>query len=656
MSDNTTTTALTPDETLALETFHRTEREVLTAANDPILVKMLAEERIESEELDTRLLGRLLHYLRPHRALALTAVALAFVEAFLMTLPAYLVGMAVDQIESHGQRDLSAFDRFWVDAAQSFASANPEQLGARVILFFGLAVLAIWVGRWAVAVGATFLVQKLGQSVVHDLRVDVYTHISGMDQGWFQKNPVGRLVNRTTFDIQAISELFSDAFAEGLRDSLFILVLIAFMFAVDPVLAAILVFAFPLLAGVSVWYRAAARPAMRTNSAVQSRMNSWLAENLQGMRENQLYRREDRRRAEFKALTDAHQTSARAMIHAWGLLRPLMMLISGVFTVAVLWVGYNRVGAGVASVGVLLTFLQYTTRLWIPVRNLTEKFNLIQTSLTSGERIMDVLDAPSAMTDAETADPALAVTQGRITFEGVRFRYPSKTDDVLRGIDFDLQSGQMLALVGDTGAGKSTIVHLVSRFYDATQGTVRVDGRDVRDFTLHGLRSGTALVPQDVVIFAGTIRENVTLGVDVSDDRIWECLRAVRADEIVERLDGALDHVLDERGRTLSVGERQLLSFARALVINPPILILDEATANVDTETEMRIQTALEQLTEGRTSIVIAHRLSTIRKADEILVLRHGEVVERGKHDALLAREGEYARLYNLHLGGEGTA
>ncbi|MEM1350390.1 MAG: ABC transporter ATP-binding protein, partial [Myxococcota bacterium] len=404
-------------------------------------------------------------------------------------------------------------------------------------------------------------------------------------------------------------------------------------------------------------YREYARPAMRTTQAVSSRMNSWLAENITGMRENQIYRTEPRRRGEFKALTDAHQESVSRWISAWAWLRPLMMGVSAVATAVVLWQGYERVLSGAISVGVLLTFLQYTTRLWVPVRDLASKFNVIQTALTATERIFDVLKATTQMSDARGADPELRVERGGVRFEEVRFAYPTKPDaEVLKGISWSAEPGQMIALVGDTGAGKSTIVHLLSRFYDATGGAVIVDGHDVREYTLEHLRSGVAIVPQDVVIFAGTVRDNITLGLDVRDDAVWEAARAVRADRFIDRFEGGLDHVLDEAGRTLSAGERQLLSFARALVFNPPVLILDEATANVDTETEALIQQALERLTAGRTSIVVAHRLSTIRDADQILVLRHGQVVERGTHDDLLDLDGEYARLHKLHMGGQVAA
>lgn len=626
------------------------EQEALAVADDPILRQMLDEERIASDTVDTSQLWRLGGYLVPHGRLTALSVVLATVEAFLMTLPAYLIGLAIDRITGDG-REPSTLDAI-TDAVLRLADVAPGDL-VGLVWVFGAIVTVVWAVRWVVAVATTYLMQMLGQNIVHDLRLEVYRHITSMDMGFFHTNPVGRLVNRTTFDIASISQLFSDALAQGIRDALFVVVLFAVMLTLDPWLTLILAASLPPLVAMALVYRRMGRPAMRTNSAVQSRMNAWWAENLAGMRENQIYRREGRRNAEFAQLTDAHQASMRRQIQAWGLLRPVMMLVSAVATCTVLWVGYERASAGLVSVGVLLTFLQYTARLWIPVRNLTEKFNLIQTSLTSAERVFDILDAKSAMVDAADADPDARVSQGAITFDDVRFTYPGTTEEVLRGISFDAAPGQMIALVGDTGAGKSTIAHLLSRFYDASAGVVRVDGRPVRQYRLNTLRSAMALVPQDVVVFAASLRDNIAMGADVSDARILQCLEAVRAGDILDRLPDGLDTPLDEGGRTLSVGERQLLSFARALVINPPILILDEATANVDTDTELRIQDALTELTEGRTSVVIAHRLSTIRDADQILVLRNGEVVERGTHDALLLRDGEYARLHALHVGRE---
>ncbi|MFU8806424.1 MAG: ABC transporter ATP-binding protein, partial [Bradymonadaceae bacterium] len=587
------------------------EKKALELTNDPILAKMLEEERIESEELDWTLLMRLTRYIAPHRALALGSIGAAVIEALLMTLPAYVIGLVLDRIIG-GSREATFIDG-WLDAGGRVLGLSGIN---SMIIYLGVVVAAVWMLRWLVGVGSSYLVQILGQRVVHDMRVDTYRHITGMDPGYFHDNPVGRLVNRTTFDVQSLSQLFSDAFAQGLRDSTFIAVLIIVIFALDPVLAAILVGSFPVLIVTALLYRRFARPFMRTRQAVLSRMNGWLAENLAGMRENQLYRCEEKRRAEHFALTEAHQAAVTSEIRSWACLRPAMMMTTAIATALVLFVGYGRAMEGLVTVGILLTFLQYTARLWVPIRNLTEKMNIIQVALTAGERIFDVLDTAPKMEDSPGADPGLKVEQGALEFRDVRFRYATSDHDVLHGVSFKARPGELVALVGDTGAGKTTIVSLISRFYDVDEGAVVVDGADVGDYTLANLRAGVGIIPQDVVVFAGTLRDNVTLGAEVDDAYVLRCLRAVRADSLVDRFDDGLDHVLDESGRTLSAGERQLLSFARGLVANPPILILDEATSALDSESERNIQSALDAVVKGRTTFIIAHRLSTVEKAN----------------------------------------
>jgi ATP-binding cassette subfamily B protein len=626
----------------------RAEADVLKAAADPILQRMLAEERVEAQQIDSALLWRIMRSLRPHGWLVAFAMTMATAEAFLLTVPPWAVGLAVDTLQ--GQVPAQGLGAW----ASSRAVALGAALGAdadavAIFVGFGALVALLWAIRWLLGVASMFGVQLLGQRVVHDLRLEVYGHLLTMDLGYFHANPVGRLVNRATFDVQALAEFFSDAVAEGIRDVLFVMALAVVMLRLDAGLGLLLLSALPVLVLVAHLYRVWGRPALRSMSAVQSRMNGWLAENFAGMRDNQLLRLQARRRAEFHALTDAHQSAVTRVIRAWGLLRPAMMLTTAFATVAVLMVGAARVEAGTLTLGVLLTFLQYTGRLWIPVRNLAEKFNLIQTSLTSAERIADVLDARTAMKDEADADPTLRVTRGEVTFHGVGFRYPGTARDVLRDVSFHVAQGETLALVGDTGAGKSTVAHLLSRFYDASAGEVRVDGVPVRRWTLAGLRRGIALVPQDVVVLAASLRENLTLGEPVEDARLVEALEAVGAGPWFHGLEHGLDERMEEGGRTLSQGQRQLLAFARALVARPAIILLDEATASVDSQTEQLVQQGLSRLMEGRTCVIIAHRLSTIQNADQILVMEHGEVVERGRHGTLLAQGGRYARLHALH-------
>ncbi|OIP38823.1 MAG: hypothetical protein AUK47_11040 [Deltaproteobacteria bacterium CG2_30_63_29] len=637
----------------------KASRKIVELTKDKVLEQMLAEERVDSDEFDTSLLYRMFRYLLPRKGLTGLAVLLATCEALVMTIPAYLIGLAIDRVGDSAHR--ASFVTQTLDHAtahlQPLVASLVDSQKHGIVLIFGVFVAAAWASKWLIGVATSYLVQVVGQGVVHQLRVEVYSHIGDMEMSYFHTNPVGRLVNRTTFDTQSISELFSDAVAQGARDLLFILVLFVVMLGLDWVLTTVLLLSLPLLSVAALHYRKRARPGLRLTSALLSRMNSWLSENISGMRENHLFQKQTQRKSEFKSLTQAHQISVIKVIQAWAIVRPSMNFITALATACIVLVGFWRVDQGLTTLGVMLTFIQYTNQVWRPVRNLAEKFNLIQSSLTSAERVMAILDTPSKMFDSPSVNPGLRVLDGQVHFEDVRFAYPNAANvEVLHGLSFDLPPGRKLALVGDTGAGKSTITHLLSRFYDPTAGRICIDGTNVRDYPLRALRAGIAIVPQDVVIFSGTIRDNIALGAQVSDAHLHACLEAVCADALVTSLEGGLDHVLEEGGRTLSSGERQLLSFARALVADPPILVLDEATANVDTRTEQIIQRAIDRLLADRSSIVVAHRLSTILDADEILVLKDGSVCERGTHLELVALGGEYARLYRLHKSSNAAA
>lgn len=633
----------------------RVEREVLGKSRDRNLAQMLLEERVESRLFDSSLLFRLLRYLGPHWVLALLSAGLATIEALAMTLPAFAIGRAVDHL-THAVRAPHILDALAQQASRLLTpGAVPETLSgpATIALGFSVVIGLVWLTRWLLAVGTSYLVQKLGQVIVHDLRCGLFHHITAMDAAFFVGQPVGRLVNRTIFDVQSLQELFTDAFAQSVRDFFFLIVLIVVMLTLDPWVCLVLTAALPPLLLVGIGYKRYAREALRTNAAVQSRMNAWLAETIAGLRENQLFRAEDRRRSDFHQLTQAHQASITHVIRAWALLRPAMLMTTALVTALVLVVGSARVASGALTVGVLLTFLQYAGRIWVPVRNLAEKFTVIQAALTGAERILAVLDSQPTIADHPDADPELQIRQGKVVFDNVGFRYPNQEQPALESISFEALPGRMIALVGDTGAGKTTVARLVSRFYEPQVGKILIDDRPTEDFRLNRLRSGIALVPQEITVFGATLRENITLGSDLPEELIQRCLEATGLTSLVSRLPQGLETPLSEGGKNLSVGERQLVSFARALAANPPVLILDEATASVDSQTEQILQQALTQLTAGRTSLVIAHRLSTVRAADQILVFKAGRIVERGTHQELSQTGGEYFRLL-ARAGWEG--
>ena len=607
---------------------------------------------------DFGLLRRLLAYLRPHAAAVFVSFVLIVAQAAIDLVGPYLTKIAIDRHIATG------------DAAGL----------TRVALLFLLSLVAAFAVRFL----QTYIMQMTGQRIMQDMRREIFRHLQRLHVAYFDKNPVGRLMTRVTTDVDAVNELFTSGVVTVFGDLFTLLGIMAVMLALDWRLALVSFAVIPLFFLLTDWFRRGARESFRETRKWVARINAFLQENLSGMAVVQLYRREARNREAFASINRKHYDANMQAIFYYAVFYPVIELLAALATALILIYGGAQVLAGGLTLGVLVAFIQYSERFWRPISDLSEKFNVLQAAMAASERIFGLLDTkPLVESPKHAARPA--AVEGRVRFEGVWFSYapggpggaasepppaqppatwaPQSAPDgyVLREIDFSVEPGRSVALVGATGAGKTSIISLLMRFYDVARGRVSVDGRDVREWDTERLRSSMALVLQDVHLFSGTIASNVRLGSEIPIERVRAAAEAVSAQRFIERLPKGYDTAVTERGSTLSVGQKQLLSFARALAHDPRVLILDEATSSVDTETEQLIQEALKLLMRGRTSIVIAHRLSTVQNVDEILVLHKGRIRERGTHQELLARRGMYWKLYELQykdqeLGAAGAA
>jgi len=510
----------------------------------------------------------------------------------------------------------------------------------------------------------TVVTATIGQRVMRDLRLRLFERLQRLSVPFFDARPVGQLMTRVTSDVETLNELFTSGIVTVFGDLVTLLAIMSWMLWVDWRLALVAFAVIPLVWLTAVLFRRGVRQAFGDIRVRLAALNAYLQERLSGARVVQLFGREDATAERFEALNAHHLEAHLRSIRIYALFFPVIELLSSVALALLLWYGGLRSLDGTLTVGVLAAFIQLTRRFFQPLQDLSEKFNIVQQAVASSERIFRLLDEPVTVPEPErpAALPAAGAGAacGEVRFEDVWFRYGADGPWALRGVSFTAAPGRTLALVGHTGAGKTTIINLLLRFYDVDRGRITVDGVDVRALATSELRGLVGLVQQDLFLFAGDILHNLTLDAPIPPERAKEAARRVGADRFIERLPEGYAHRLGERGRSLSVGERQLLSFARALARDPAILVLDEATSSVDTETETRIQAALAELMAGRTSLVVAHRLSTILHADEILVLHHGEVRERGTHRELLAHGGLYEKLYRLQLaaanGGAGGA
>jgi ATP-binding cassette subfamily B multidrug efflux pump len=576
---------------------------------------------------DAALLRRLIRFLRPYRGLTLAAVALLMTQSLLALIGPRLTQHALDV--AIPKRDL-------------------HLLGLLAGLYLATLVL-----DFAVEYGGALLTTYIGQRVMYDLRMQIFGHLQRLSITYFDRHPVGRLMTRVTSDVETLNELFSSGVVTIFGDAFTIVAIMGMMLAIDFRLALVTFAVIPLVWLTARIFRRRVREAFGDIRVRLARLNSFLQERLSGMRVVQLFGREADTARRFGALNREHLEAHLRSITVYAVFFPAVEVLTAVAMALLLWYGGLRVLDGTLTVGVLAAFIQYTRRFFQPLQDLSEKFNLLQSAMASSERVFALLDEPITVREPETPVPLPRPVRGEVRFEGVWFRYSADGPWVLRDVSFAASPGQTIALVGATGAGKTTIVNLLLRFYDADRGRITVDGIDIRELSTADLRSIIGFVQQDLFLFTGDIQHNLTLDAPIAPEAARQAARRVGADRFIERLPSGYHHELGERGRSLSVGERQLLSFARALALDPRILVLDEATSSVDAEAEAQIQRAIAELMAGRTSLVVAHRLSTILHADEILVLHHGEIRERGSHRELLAQRGLYERLYQLQLRGQ---
>ncbi len=579
------------------------------------------EEEILGKAYDARLIKRLLAYLKPYRLHIILATILLIGASLALLAGPYLTKIAIDN---------------------HIKTKNLSGLAVIVGLYIG-----ILAAQFSLQYFQIYIMQWVGQKTTYDLRMKIFSHIEHLRLSFFDKNPVGRLVTRTTSDVQALNELFTSGVVAIFGDIITIFGILAIMFYLSWKLALVTMVVLPVIFAATIIFRTRVRKSFRRIRTRVARVNAFLQEHISGMWVVQSFAAEKRTFEKFDAInSDLRDNHLKSVLY-FAVFFPVVEILGAVSLALIIWYGGGQIIKGTLTFGALVAFIQYADRFFYPIRDLSEKYNILQQAMASSERIFRLLDETPDITDPRRPRRIDSV-KGELEFKNLWFAY---NDDewVLKDINLEITAGERIAVVGSTGGGKTSLISLLLRFYDFQRGDIKLDGVSIRDLPLKEYRSNFALVLQDIFMFSGNIGRNVRLGNKrISDEIISQSLKTVGADGFVSKLDGGIDYVLTERGANLSVGQRQLLAFARALAYDPRILILDEATSSVDTETEMLIQQALEKLLVGRTSIVIAHRLSTIKNSDRIVALHKGMVKEIGTHTELLALGGIYYRLYQL--------
>ena len=594
--------------------------------------KKYHEEEQIGKTYDFRVARRLLRYLKPYWRLAAIALALTFLTNILISTQPYFTKMAVDNYITPRKTD-----GVWL---------------------FALTFFLVFLFRFMFSYIQEVLLNHVGQKVMYDLRSEIFTKLQRQEVAYYDRYPVGRIVTRLTSDVDALNEMFTSGVIDVLGDLVVILAFVAWMFALDWKLAIVSLVTVPMLFTATNWFRKHARNGFDRVRTRNARLNAFLQEYISGAQTVQLFNAEKKAQKGFQDINDDYRSANIETIYYYAIFYPLVDFIGTVGVAFVIffygfdYLTWASAAEGALTLGVLAAFIQLSLQLFQPIRDLSDKFNVLQAAIVASHRIFLLLDLDIDIKSPEKPKRTGA-SIGRIEFQNVWFAYKEE-DWVLKDVSFTADLGESLALVGHTGSGKTTVTNLLMRFYDVQKGKILLDGVDVRDWDLHDLRSNFAVVLQDVFLFSGSIENNIRLGnKKIDTERVQWAAREVHADEFIKKMDNAYGSEVKERGAGLSVGQKQLISFARALAFDPTILILDEATSSIDTETEQLIQQAVDRVMQERTSLVVAHRLSTIQKCDRILVFHHGELRESGTHNELLGARGLYWRLYQLQYSDD---
>ena len=581
----------------------------------------MQDDEILGKAYDSNLMMRLIRYLRPYKWQVIGAIVLSMVVALLESVRPFFTKIAVDD---------------------NIAKGDKEGLLYTTMLFF--AVLMI---RGVMQFFNAYLTQWIGQKTIYDLRIEIYRHLQYRSLRFFDKNPIGRLITRVTNDVEVLNEMFSSGIVMVFSDVFMIIGIVWLMFSMNWKLAIITLSVLPFLFYGTFLFRKKAREAYREVRLQVAKINTFMQEHISGMLVDQIFNRQKKSFKKFEYINGAHRDANIKSIFYYALFYPSVDIIGSVVIGLIIWYSANGIIEGTVTIGTIMAFLQFNEMFWRPIRDLSEKYNIMQAAMASSERIFKLLDDKTAIIDSENP-VSLNKTKGKIEFKNVCFAYNDE-EWILKNISFTIFPGETIAIVGHTGAGKTTIINLLNRMYDIQKGEILIDGINIKNVSQVDLRKNIGLVMQDVFLFSGDVKTNIDLGnKEISIDKVKHSAETVGVKKFIDSLQGGFSGEVKERGSTFSVGQKQLISFARTLAYNPQILVLDEATSSVDTETEILIQQAIIKLLQDRTSIVIAHRLSTIQRADKIIVMHKGEIRESGNHQELLAVGGIYQKLYQL--------